>query len=103
ERLKLHLGRPSLRVAASPAHRAGSQVTRVAVCAGSGKAVFERAPGFDVYVTGELGHHAVLAHLAAGASVILAEHSSTERGYLPTFARRVAERSEGALETFVAD
>lgn len=103
ERLKLHLGRASLRVAASPAHRAGGPVRRVAVCAGSGKAVFERAPGFDVYVTGELGHHAVLAHLAAGSSVILAEHSSTERGYLPTYAARLAERCEGAIETFVAE
>lgn len=103
ERLKGHLARPSLRVASTPTHRGGGAVRRVAVCAGSGKSVFERARGFDVYVTGELSHHAVLAHLAAGASVILAEHSSTERGYLPTYAERLAARSEGALETFVAD
>jgi dinuclear metal center YbgI/SA1388 family protein len=103
ERLKAHLGRATLRVAASPAHRTGAPLRRAAVCAGSGKSVFERAPGFDVYVTGELGHHAVLAHLAAGASVVLAEHSSTERGYLPTYAARLAARSQGALETCIAE
>jgi putative NIF3 family GTP cyclohydrolase 1 type 2 len=102
ERLKGHLERPSLRVASTPAHRSGGAIRRVAVCAGSGKSVFEQARGFEVYVTGELGHHAVLAHLAAGASVILAEHSSTERGYLPTYAKRLAASAEGALETFVA-
>lgn len=102
-RLKTHLGRDSLRVAASPAHRAGEVVRRVAMCAGSGKSVFERASGFDVYVTGELGHHSVLAHLAAGSSVVLAEHSSTERGYLPTYAARVAERTAGALEVLVSE
>lgn len=103
DRLKAHLGRPSLRVAAAPAHGSGGLVRRVAVCAGSGKSVFDRAPGFDVYVTGELGHHAVLAHLAAGSSVILAEHSSTERGYLRDYATRITERSAGALEALVSE
>jgi putative NIF3 family GTP cyclohydrolase 1 type 2 len=103
ERLKAHLGRTSLRVAPSPAQRAGALVRRVAVCAGSGKSVFDRTPGFDVYVTGELGHHAVLAHLAAGASVVLAEHSSTERGYLRDYAARIAHESAGALEALVSE
>ena len=100
--LKTHLGRSALRVAASETQRAGAPVRRVAVCAGSGGSVFERAPGFDVYVTGELSHHAVLATLATGASVVLAEHSSSERGYLPLYARRLSELAEGALEVVVA-
>ena len=103
DRLKTHLGRPSLRVAATAAHRSGSVVRRVAVCAGSGKSIFERAPSFDAYVTGELGHHAVLAHLRAGSSVILAEHSSTERGYLRDYAARITDRSAGALEALVSE
>ncbi|HEX5101823.1 MAG TPA: Nif3-like dinuclear metal center hexameric protein [Polyangiaceae bacterium] len=103
DRLKAHLGRTSLRVAATAAHRAGNAVRRVAACAGSGKSVFDRAPGFDVYVTGELGHHAVLAHLAAGESVILAEHSSTERGYLRHYATRITEQSAGTLEALVSE
>ncbi len=102
-RLKLHLGRPGLRVAASWDQRAGAPIRRVAVCAGSGKGVFDQAPGFDLYVTGELPHHSVLALVAEGASVVLGEHSSSERGYLPTFARRLAERAEGALEAIVSE
>ena len=39
---------------------------------------------------------------AAGASVILAEHSSTERGYLPAYAARITERSAGTLEALVS-
>jgi dinuclear metal center YbgI/SA1388 family protein len=101
--LKTYLGRSALRVAATEAQRAGALVRRVALCAGSGGGVFERAPGFDVYVTGELSHHAVLATLATGASVVLAEHSSSERGYLPAYARRLSELAEGALEVVVAE
>lgn len=101
-RVKIHVGRQTLRVAASPAHRAGAPVRRLALCAGSGKSLFEKAGGFDVYVTGELSHHAVLAHLAAGASVILCEHSTSERGYLPGYAARFAERASGGVETFIS-
>jgi dinuclear metal center YbgI/SA1388 family protein len=102
ERLKAHLGRSSLRVAATEAQRAGAEIRRVALCAGSGSSVFERAPGFDAYVTGELSHHAVLAHLGAGSSVLLCEHSSSERGYLAHYAALVAERARGALEVVVS-
>src|SRR4029079_9425382 len=102
ERLKQHLGRASLRVAATEAQRSGGVVRRVAVCAGAGGGLFERAPGFDAYVTGELSHHAVLATLASGASVVLAEHSSSERGYLPEYARRLSELAGGALDVVVA-
>jgi dinuclear metal center YbgI/SA1388 family protein len=102
-RLKAHLGRSALRVAASAKQRAGELVRRVAACAGSGSGVFERTAGFDVYVTGELSHHAVLERLAAGASVVLCEHSSSERGYLPAYAQKLAELAAGALEVVVAE
>ena len=36
----------------------------------------------DVLLTGEMSHHAVLEANAQGSSVILCEHSNTERGYL---------------------
>ena len=101
-RVKIQVGRQAVRVAASPAHRGGAPVRRVAVCAGSGRTLFEKARGFDVYVTGELSHHAVLAHLAAGASVILCEHSTSERGYLPGYAARFAERAAGAVEALIS-
>lgn len=60
----------------------------VAVCAGSGSGVL---PGVaaSVYVTGEMGHHEVLAACHAGASVILTGHSNCERGYLSAFALKL--------------
>jgi putative NIF3 family GTP cyclohydrolase 1 type 2 len=102
ERLKLHVGRRSLRVAAAEHHRAGSLVHHAAVCAGSGGSVFEHAGSVDLLLTGELGHHAVLDKLASGASVVLCEHSSSERGFLPVLAGRLAEASGSSVEFVVS-
>ncbi|MFZ5892117.1 MAG: Nif3-like dinuclear metal center hexameric protein [Myxococcota bacterium] len=103
ERIKAHLKLERLRVAACEAHRRGADISRIAVCAGSGRGVFEKAPEADVYLTGELGHHDVLALLARGKSVILAEHSLTERGYLPRFRERLALLTEDKLEILIAE
>jgi len=35
--------------------------------------------------------------------VILSEHTHTERGYLPEFARRIAELARGELEVLVSE
>ncbi|SAL98213.1 hypothetical protein [Absidia glauca] len=56
-------------------------ISTVAICAGSGSSVLAPAQA-DLYLTGEMGHHDVLAALATNTSVILCEHSNTERGYL---------------------
>ena len=40
------------------------------------------AKGADVYLTGEMSHHEVLAANSKGVTVILSEHTLTERGYL---------------------
>lgn len=102
ERLKLHVGRRSLRVAAAQHHRAGSLVHHAAVCAGSGGSVFEHAGSVDLLVTGELSHHAVLDKLASGASVILCEHSSSERGFLSVLSRKLADLSGATVEFVVS-
>lgn len=102
ERLKLHVGRRSLRVAASSHHRAGSLVHHAAVCAGSGGSVLEHAGSVDVVVTGELSHHAVLDKLASGSSVILCEHSSSERGFLSVLARKLSELAGPSVEVVLS-
>ncbi|ETS62627.1 hypothetical protein PaG_03270 [Moesziomyces aphidis] len=56
-------------------------ISTVAVCAGSGSSVFAGVKA-DLYLTGELSHHEVLAYKAAGASVIVTNHTNTERKYL---------------------
>lgn len=43
-------------------------------------------------MTGEMGHHEVLAANAAGASVILTEHSNSERGALAQLAAALRSR-----------
>ena len=102
-RVKNELGLSWVRLAAAERHHRGEPVRRVGVCAGSGGAVFERAPGFDMVLTGELRHHDVLALNAAGTSVVLCDHTNTERGYLPRFARRLVEASGQALECLVSE
>ncbi len=97
-RIKKHLGIGRL----SAAFPAGLEmVDRVALCAGAGKEVLKDQDSAQVVWTGEMSHHAVLAHLAAGRGVILCGHTETERGYLPVLAERIAERLPG-LEVLVS-
>ncbi len=90
--VKRHLGLDHLRVAAPVDD---PEVRTVAVCPGAGGSLFEGVAA-DLFLTGELRHHDVLAHVAAGASVILGEHTNTERGYLPRLAARLAAALPGA-------
>ena len=90
EPLKRHLGLDYLRVA-TPDERA--LVRTAAVCPGAGGSLFNtlRHP-VDLLVTGELRHHDILAHVARGTSVIVTDHTNTERGFLPTFAQQLQAR-----------
>lgn len=36
----------------------------------------------DMYMTGEMSHHQVLAATGRGVAVLLCEHTNTERGFL---------------------
>ncbi len=102
QRLKRHLGLETLRVASSGAHDAGTPVTRVALCAGAGGSLFEKVRGVDLFVTGEMRHHDVLAKVRAGASVFLSEHTHTERGFLPELARNLEALAEGRIKALVS-
>jgi len=88
-RIKAHLGLGHLRVAAAQRHASGAPIATAAVCAGAGGSLFAPLFGPDLFLTGEMRHHDVRAKVEAGASVILCDHTNTERGYLPTLARRV--------------
>jgi dinuclear metal center YbgI/SA1388 family protein len=101
-RVKAHLGLSHVRVAASPKHAAGERLSRVAVCAGSGGALFAPLTEPELYVTGEMRHHDVRAKVAADASVILCDHTNTERGFLPTLARLLAAELPG-LDVVVSE
>ena len=56
-------------------------ISTIGVCAGSGGSVLKNCKA-DIWITGEMSHHEVLDAVHAETSVILCEHSNTERGYL---------------------
>ncbi|CAG8698592.1 16951_t:CDS:2, partial [Racocetra persica] len=74
ERVKRHLNLQYVRVATAERHSStfNKLISTVGICAGSA----------DLYFTGEMSHHDVLSALSKNTSVILCEHSNTERGYL---------------------
>ncbi|KZC04947.1 PREDICTED: NIF3-like protein 1 [Dufourea novaeangliae] len=59
-------------------------ISTVALCAGSGVSVLKNVPA-DLYLTGEMLHHDVLDAVHKGTSVILTNHSDSERGFLKLF------------------
>lgn len=75
----------------------GRPVRCAGVCPGSGAELMDAAieEGCDVYLTGEMKHHDVLAAMARGLNLILAGHTSTERGYMPILAKRLAAAIKG--------
>lgn len=99
ERLKKLFGVSHLHVAKPPAM--SSKVQSIAVAAGAGSSAL-RGVGADVYVTGEMSHHDVLAAVADGTAVVLAGHSNTERGFLKVLAKRLVGEFGKTLQVRVA-
>ena len=58
-----------------------SEISSVAVCAGSGSSVLNSVSS-DLLLTGEMSHHEALDFTQKNQSVVLCEHSNTERGFL---------------------
>jgi len=78
-----------------------SDVSSVAVCAGSGSSVLHGVTA-DMYVTGEMSHHDVLQAKHTGHSVILCEHSNTERGYLPVLREKLMQTLGSGVNIIVS-
>lgn len=98
ECVKAHLKLGHVRVA-SPADSNDPLIRSVAVCAGAGGSVLVRANA-DLLLTGEMRHHDILAQQAKGTSVIVCDHTNTERGYLPILAEKLG--FGGAVEVSVS-
>jgi dinuclear metal center YbgI/SA1388 family protein len=94
--IKQHLGLAQLRVSVAAPHASDARVIRnVAVCAGAGGSVFEKLSDYDLYLTGEMRHHDVRARSLSGSSVVLCEHTQTERGFLRVLAERLSRETGG--------
>lgn len=79
--IKKHLQLPHVRLALARGATQESLIKSVAVCAGSGSSVL-RGNRADLWLSGEMSHHEVLDAVHAGTSVVLTDHSNSERGYL---------------------
>ncbi|XP_061613302.1 NIF3-like protein 1 isoform X2 [Phyllopteryx taeniolatus] len=78
KKMKSHLGLSYLRLALGQGHTQGASVLNGVQA--------------DLYVTGEMSHHEVLDAVAKGTSVILSDHSNSERGYLSVFRDKLTEK-----------
>jgi len=85
---KQHLELPHLRLAVAAGASLSSPVRSIGVCAGSGGSLLAGLKA-DLIITGEMSHHECLDFVSAGVSVILAEHSNTERGYLKVARQKI--------------
>lgn len=101
QKMKSHLGLKHLRLALGVGQTLESSVQTVAVCAGSGASVLNGVKA-DLYVTGEMSHHEVLDAVAIGTSVILSDHSNSERGFLASFRERLAVRLPDSVSVLVS-
>jgi len=90
--LKSYLGLEHVRVARAARHRDGEPITKVAVCPGAGGSLFSSVRKVDLLLTGEMRHHDVLNRVARGTSVVLTDHTNTERGFMPLFAESLREK-----------
>jgi dinuclear metal center YbgI/SA1388 family protein len=97
QRLKTWTRRDRVRYALS-APTDDRPVTFIGVCPGAGASLSKiaRQEGCEVFVTGEMAHHDVMGALHAGMSVVLGNHTSTERGFLPRLALLIKERLPAA-------
>lgn len=99
DRLKSFLGITMVKVA--PAVASDKKLTHIGVCPGAGADLAPRASadGCEVFVTGEMTHHQVMAalHGATGPrmGVVLAGHANTERGYLKRLGARLSRELPG--------
>lgn len=76
----------------------------VAICAGSGSSVLNGVDA-DVYLTGEMSHHEILAANANGTHVVLCTHDGSERPWLkvftPNLERALHEATQGSSAAYM--
>ena len=99
QRIKKHLGLKTVRLATAVED---TPIATVALCAGAGTGAFQGVEA-DCYLTGEMSHHNVLAATLSGSHVILCEHTNTERGYLPQFAKILRKALGNGVDISVSE
>jgi dinuclear metal center YbgI/SA1388 family protein len=85
--IKKHLGINTIRYSSRDDPKQ-TFVQSIGVCVGSGSSVLIGCEA-DLYLTGEMSHHDVLSCRSTNKSVILLDHSSSERPFLPELTKRL--------------
>ncbi|XP_053948916.1 NIF3-like protein 1 [Anastrepha ludens] len=83
-------------------HSMDTPITVVAVCAGSGASVLKGYEA-DLFITGEMPHHDVLDANHRNISVILCNHSNSERGFLQKFQIKLHDILKGDCEIIISE
>ncbi len=96
-KLRAHLGASRIRYALPEGMDEKTPLHKIGVVPGSGGDLIESAieGGCQLFVTGEMTHHRVIAATARGMAVLLAGHTNTERGYLPRLGTRLGRQMQG--------
>ncbi|KAH0621631.1 hypothetical protein JD844_023155 [Phrynosoma platyrhinos] len=89
ERVKSHVRLSHVRLALGTGKSLGSSVLR--------------GTESDLYLTGEMSHHDVLDAVSKGITVILCEHSNTERGFLLELQQTLAVHLENKIHIIVSE
>ncbi|XP_041456856.1 NIF3-like protein 1 [Lytechinus variegatus] len=101
-RIKTHLTLDHIQVALGQGKTLESEVSTVGICAGSGASVLKGVRA-DMFLTGEMSHHDILAATAEGTSVVICNHSNTERGYLHVLQGKLTSLFENTIKVFVSE
>ncbi|MEM9416008.1 MAG: Nif3-like dinuclear metal center hexameric protein [Planctomycetota bacterium] len=79
------------------------EIDTIAVCVGAGGSLFEKYPGADAYITGEMQHHQVLDLYHKGKVVILAGHTNTERPFLKNYRDAIVEQGGVKVDWLISE
>ncbi|CAD7089808.1 unnamed protein product [Hermetia illucens] len=101
KRIKEHTGIKNVHVAIGVDSNLETNIKTVAVCAGSGASVLKPAAA-DLFLTGEMSHHEVLDCTQRNISVILCNHSNSERGYLKVFKSKLESSLSNKVKVSVS-
>ncbi|RPD65018.1 NGG1p interacting factor 3 [Lentinus tigrinus ALCF2SS1-6] len=88
--IRTELELKEVHVAYAKPEKEHTMISTIGICAGSGGSMLLGVDA-DVYFTGEMSHHEVLASMQSGHNVILCGHTNTERGYLPWLKKDIEE------------
>lgn len=99
--IQKHIGL-DVHVAMAVDHDLNTNIKNVALCAGSGASLL-RGIKADLYITGEMSHHEVLDANHNNVTVIMCNHSNSERGFLKTFKPKLEDMLNGGCEVLVSE